>query len=99
MPDVLPAEIGSFTALSILRVSGDTSRPAGKLPKMPPTLRILDLSSTGLEGPLAEDLFTDAGGLNKLQELRLVSNGKLGSTLPTSLFTVALQTLYVLAHL
>jgi hypothetical protein len=96
VPQTLPPEMSALTWLTSLMITGDRSIPSGPLNTgLPSSLRSLQLYNTHLEGLDTADasLFQQNGPFAGLTELILDGNPSLGTSLPTGLFDVQLQTL------
>lgn len=88
--------MSALTSLTNLMITGDRSIPYGPLNAgIPSSLRSLQLYNTHLEGLATADTswFQQNGPLAGLTELILDGNPSLGTSLPTGLFGVQLQTL------
>lgn len=95
VPNSISAEgIIALDALVNFVVKGTGSLPSGSLPRIPPSLRSLELSNTAL-GPLDNSLFAGNGGLSKLQTLALVQNTKMGPSILDGIPNLSLESLCV----
>ena len=88
--------MSALTSLKRLQITGDRTIPSGPLISgMPASLQSLQLYNTHLEGLATADAswFQQNGGLSGLTELIMDGNPSLGSSLPSGLFSLPLQTL------
>jgi len=93
VPALIPSEIGAFSQLQSLQVTGDGNYPAGALPESfrnLTALTTLHLESTAIT-TIPSDLFSL---LTKVTDLTLIANGKFAGDL-TSITSLALQTLII----
>jgi hypothetical protein len=89
IPAAFTAEISALTALESLKVTGNNELPTGLLPPLAPSLRILQLTQTGIQSPLPDGLFNSS---SKLEQFNLVKNPKLGADLPASITSLTTLT-------
>jgi len=96
VPQTLPQEMSLLTSLTNLMITGDRSIPAGPMNTgLSSSLRSVQLYNTHLEGldTAGTSWFKSNGPFSGLTELILDGNPSLGTSLPTALFEVQLQTL------
>lgn len=99
VPDSISAEgIIALDELFSFVVKGTGSLPSGSLPRMPPSLRDLELNNTAL-GPLDSSLFAENGGLSKLETLVLVRNMNMGHSISDGIPSLSLKNLCVSVQL
>ncbi|KAF8331324.1 uncharacterized protein EI90DRAFT_3123480 [Cantharellus anzutake] len=95
VPATLPGTLSSLIGLQTLSITGDSNIPSGQVQTgvlSLPSLQSITLQSTGLTGPMPDNLFSTSSNLTTLT---LASNGKLGQSLPSSLFNLSLSSLIV----
>lgn len=95
VPDSISAEgVIALDELFSFVVIGTGSLPSGSLPRMPPSLRDLELNNTAL-GPLDSSLFAESGCLSKLETLVLVRNMNMGHSISDGIPSLSLKNLCV----
>ncbi|KZV89426.1 L domain-like protein [Exidia glandulosa HHB12029] len=95
VPATIPDEMGALTSLLNITLIGNGAVPSGALPNSlarATELTTLHLERTALTGPLDDVLLA---GWPSLRTLELISNSKMGTTLPYYIGQNSLETLVV----
>ncbi|EJD46958.1 L domain-like protein [Auricularia subglabra TFB-10046 SS5] len=95
IPATIPDDVGVLSSLQSLSITGDRNIPSGALPKTlarATNMNTFKLTQTALTGPIDDVLLAAWTGLRTLS---LVSNSKMGTSLPYYLGQNAIETLIV----
>ncbi|KAJ9123272.1 hypothetical protein QFC22_001470 [Naganishia vaughanmartiniae] len=92
VPKSIDSTLKHLVALQSLKIVGNSIVPSGSIPEsaLSSTLKTIDIESTALTSFTAK---TFAGSIGWLQTLLLISNAKLGNSLPDLSSATSLQTL------
>ncbi|KAI5455372.1 hypothetical protein NCC49_000186 [Naganishia albida] len=94
VPETLDSSFKYLVALESLKIVGNSKSPSDTIPEgiLPSTLSTIDIQATNLVSLSVESF---AGSIEKLHTVMLVSNAKLGNSLPDLVGASSLQTLSV----